>query len=185
MKIKELFEADIIHFGAGLNSLKNKTAHSNDPRTYRQTQDIKKRAAAKSNDLSNIDHKKMMNLASSVDNKYLKDMWLQYMDTALWASTDIYTDDSLDTNYYPEYISSDTMQKMLKMCEEFKNKAGNLLDGINPDKAGHDFWLTQQRHGTGFWDGDYPEEVGEKLTQLSQSFPEINLYVGDDGLIHS
>ena len=49
--------------------------------------------------------------------------------------------------------------------------------------AGHDFWLTRNGHGTGFWDGDWPVH-GDKLTQLAQAYGEIDVYEGDDGLIH-
>jgi hypothetical protein len=42
--------------------------------------------------------------------------------------------------------------------------------------AGHDFWLTSNGHGAGFWDGDWPT-YGEQLTKLSKCYPEINLYI--------
>jgi len=48
----------------------------------------------------------------------------------------------------------------------------------------HDFWLTRNRHGAGFWDGDYPEELGKKLTEASHAFGECDLYIGDDGKVH-
>lgn len=37
-----------------------------------------------------------------------------------------------------------------------------------------DFYLTRNGHGAGFWDGDYPDEIGEKLTEMAHSFGEIN-----------
>ena len=46
----------------------------------------------------------------------------------------------------------------------------------------HDFWLTRNGHGTGFWDGDYPE-TGDRLTELAKKFGECNLYVTDDNEI--
>jgi hypothetical protein len=54
---------------------------------------------------------------------------------------------------------------------------------INPSQfhVAHDFWLTRNHHGAGFWDGDYPEPLATKLTELAHSFGEQNLYVGDDG----
>ena len=50
----------------------------------------------------------------------------------------------------------------------------------------HDFWLTGNHHGAGFWDGDYPEivdgkEVGDILTELAHSFGECDLLVTIEG----
>jgi hypothetical protein len=49
----------------------------------------------------------------------------------------------------------------------------------------HDFWLTRNGHGAGFWDGDYEEELGEKLTAICKKMGSIDLYVGDDNKIYS
>jgi hypothetical protein len=49
---------------------------------------------------------------------------------------------------------------------------------------GYRFWLTRNHHGAGFWDGDYPKEIGEALTKLSHEFGETDAYVGDDGKLH-
>jgi hypothetical protein len=50
--------------------------------------------------------------------------------------------------------------------------------------AGHDFWLTRNGHGCGYWDGDWPKGVAEGLDRLARSFGAFDLYLGDDGLIH-
>jgi hypothetical protein len=60
--------------------------------------------------------------------------------------------------------------------EEFQ--AGDYSD----KKAGMDFWLTRNRHGAGFWDGDL--QNGEELTQISHSYGETDAYTGDDELIY-
>jgi hypothetical protein len=33
---------------------------------------------------------------------------------------------------------------------------------------GHDLWLTSQHHGAGFWDGAFPEALGDALTEASR-----------------
>jgi hypothetical protein len=38
------------------------------------------------------------------------------------------------------------------------------------DTIEHDFFLTRNGHGAGFWDGDYKN--GEKLTEIAKSFGE-------------
>jgi hypothetical protein len=50
--------------------------------------------------------------------------------------------------------------------------------------AGHDFWLTRCGHGCGFWDGDWREPEGEKLTELAKLFGERWPYLGDDSLVY-
>ena len=51
------------------------------------------------------------------------------------------------------------------------------------EKVVHDFWYTRNGHGTGFWDGDY--ENGKVLTDIAQSFGEVETYEGDDHLLYS
>ncbi len=48
-------------------------------------------------------------------------------------------------------------------------------------QAGHDFWLTRNGHGCGFWDGDWPEPQASLLTQASKAFGGVDPYVSDDG----
>lgn len=50
--------------------------------------------------------------------------------------------------------------------------------------VGHDFWLTRVGHGAGFWDGDLPQALGERLTEASKTAGEVWPYIGDDGLIY-
>ena len=38
------------------------------------------------------------------------------------------------------------------------------------EKAGHDFWLTSQGHGSGFWDGGW-KIYGDMLTKLAKCYP--------------
>jgi hypothetical protein len=53
--------------------------------------------------------------------------------------------------------------------------------------AGHDFWLTRNGHGAGYWSRDYEdgaEAVGERLAACARRFGESDLYVGDDGQLY-
>jgi hypothetical protein len=38
------------------------------------------------------------------------------------------------------------------------------------ERAGHDLWLTRNRHGAGFWDGDWPTEYADELTAAAHDF---------------
>lgn len=50
--------------------------------------------------------------------------------------------------------------------------------------AGHDFALTRNYCGAGFWDGDLPEELGARLTEAAHRAGECWPYLGDDDLIY-
>ena len=108
-----------------------------------------------------------------------------YIETALWSSTDN-SDESggepLDKNYSRSDIAPETRREMFLDAVSFYR--ANLMDFDDPAQAGHDFWLTRNGHGTGFWDRDYPESVANRLTNASKAYGEYNLYVGDDGRIY-
>lgn len=114
------------------------------------------------------------------------DFLKQYIETALWSSTDESTPqggEPLDKNYGPEDLVPETLERMTKDCEAFQKLAGPLLSERDESHGGHDFWLTRNGHGAGFWDGDWPK-YGDHLTELSKTFGEQDLYVGDDGKIY-
>ncbi len=109
---------------------------------------------------------------------------LGYTDCALWSSMDSYDEggvplDTLDCDIAPE-----TLAEMRKDCADFMQaNAADLID-IPPEHAGHDFWLTRHGHGTGYWDRGLGE-VGKRLTEACKPYGSVNLWVGEDGLIHS
>jgi hypothetical protein len=103
----------------------------------------------------------------------------QYLVTALWSSTGE-DGEPFDAKFEVENFLESEVEKAKKDWESFQSKAGKLLDGLDLSSVAHDFWLTRNRHGAGFWDGDYEKSVGEALTKLSHEFKEVDLYVGDD-----
>lgn len=79
-----------------------------------------------------------------------------YIAAALWSSTDNADDrgdEPLDANYGPDDIAPDTLARMVEDCETFqRDNGGDIASDF--ERAGHDFWLTRNGHGAGFWDGD-------------------------------
>jgi hypothetical protein len=79
---------------------------------------------------------------------------------------------------------------MANDCDQFREDVRELspscreMIDANPDRAGHDFWLTRNGHGCGFWDGDWPEPAATILTNASNACGECDLYIGDDGRIY-
>lgn len=106
-----------------------------------------------------------------------------YVECALWSSTD--NDGTpLDSNYTIEHIAPDTLTQMISDCTAFQDAHANRI-APNLLRAGHDFWLTRNHHGAGFWDGYWTEDDEKVLTDATYAFGEFDLYVGDDGLIYN
>ena len=104
-----------------------------------------------------------------------------YIECALWSSTND-CDEPLDDRHGIEDIAESCLTAMVADCAKFQ--ADNMPMIISDlSKAGHNFWLTRNDHGAGFWDGDYPK-YGDVLTAKSKEFKQVDLYVGDDGLIY-
>ena len=117
-----------------------------------------------------------------------------YVEAALWSSTDESRPDGgdpLDQNYVPANIARNTFEAMRSDCEQFRTDneehftAENYEGRFGADaQAGHDFWLTRNGHGCGFWDGDWKEPAASILTAAAKAFGSFDLYIGDDGQIY-
>ena len=86
-------------------------------------------------------------------------------------------------------ISEETLLDVQADCRSFWRRFGCYVTNVQVDnpgieQAGHDFWLTRNGHGAGFWDGDWPEPYAEILTKGSKAYGEFSIYLGDDGLIY-
>lgn len=105
-----------------------------------------------------------------------------YVEASLWSSTD---DDNepLDGLYDADCIALEALQTMIAECQDFQTANAEDI-ATDLARAGHDFWLTRNHHGAGFWDGDWAPAVGQRLTQNAHAYGECNLYVGDDGLLY-
>src|SRR6185312_5035917 len=80
-----------------------------------------------------------------------------YIECALWASNDE-SDESggepLDSNYTVDDLSDGCREEMRADCAAFYrlfHKVWRHAKDYGPEQAGHDFWLTRNGHGTGFW----------------------------------
>jgi hypothetical protein len=105
-----------------------------------------------------------------------------YIRTALWTSSDEHG--PFDAFFAPCDIDPETMAKFREDCLDFVCcHAVDIKDDMA--RAGQDFWLTRNRHGAGFWDGDWEHTVGRRLTDAAHVYGSVYLYVGDDGRIHS
>lgn len=105
-----------------------------------------------------------------------------YITCALWSSADDAGRplDGLGLELSDELTELMTLEARLF---EIKN-ACYYKEHLSDAQAGHDFWLTRNGHGTGFWDRDLPDGLGDLLTKKAKAFGMCDLYVGDDGKLY-
>lgn len=68
-------------------------------------------------------------------------------------------------------------------CLSFYQRIACFLSDDNIEQAGHDFWLTRNGHGAGFWDGDYSEKHEAELMKACEPFKEQYLFNNGHGFI--
>jgi hypothetical protein len=77
---------------------------------------------------------------------------------------------------------------MVRDCARFRAERPVDLEryvelGRDLSHAGHDFWLSRNGHGTGFWDRGFGA-VGDSLDAHAETFGTFDLYLGDDDMVH-
>src|ERR1700721_3198058 len=92
----------------------------------------------------------------------LNDFEASYMESALWSSTDD-AGNPMDSAGHDEELADETIVRIKRDCNAFLEKAEPLFEAYNScvDAANqmlmfdrnvpHDFWLTRNGHGCGFW----------------------------------
>jgi hypothetical protein len=106
------------------------------------------------------------------------------IECALWSSTD---DDGepLDTAYDASDIDPGVIMALAMDLTGFigANREDIEAADMTSESVGHDFWLTRNGHGAGFWDRGLGV-IGERLTAAAKVYGTFDLYVGDDGTIY-
>jgi hypothetical protein len=102
---------------------------------------------------------------------------------------------SLDCLYDVEHIAQKTVDTLREDIynfidliidledEEMSKHAWAILRN-DPLQAGHDFILSRNGHGSGFWDRG-TGNVGDELHKWAKTFGTFSLYVGDDGYLYN
>ena len=98
-----------------------------------------------------------------------------FLECLLWSSTD-QKDRPFDDNFSINDIEKKTLERLAADCERFQSENSGDLATERITRAGHDFWLTRNGHGAGFWDGGYEKEKGERLTAASKKFKPLDPY---------
>jgi len=117
-------------------------------------------------------------------NRNIDDFTASYIECALWSSVDA-EGDPLDEFHDIDGIAESCLLSMIADCAKFQadNRLTLAASGLDAGQQGHDFWLTRNHHGAGFWDRKLGQ-IGDILTAAAHSFGECGLYIGDDWKIH-
>lgn len=156
----------------------------------------------------------MVTVGRFINGVKVSDATVSYLETALWSSSvmlpvtedelvDGYMDvaddhplhgisenDDLDEHFDITDISKCALRSAEKDVNGFFDDIEELglLDQAreyaDDGNIAHDFWLTRNGHGAGFWDGDYGDSLGKKLTDIAKKWGEINFYVDIDGKVY-
>src|SRR5690606_27522111 len=109
-----------------------------------------------------------------------------YVQTALDDTRDEDRDDdkTLSHSYSSRDIAPEALSVMRADCEKFLTEQGELVEEENfigasrrsaLEMAAYHFWHTRNGSGVGFWDGDWKDEVSEKLSDAAHAFGACSL----------
>lgn len=117
----------------------------------------------------------------------LQDAVNAYLDCLLWSTPELDEEgnigESLDASYDRDDFAPEAIAEATEDVASFYKDAGDLLNDLDDSQVGHDFALTRNGHGAGFWDRGLGE-VGDKLTTLCHPYDSTDPYVGDDGKLY-
>jgi hypothetical protein len=103
----------------------------------------------------------------------------QYIYTLKWSECDPDTGE----NFELDDLSEEAEKEIEADCWDFFDAQYDYIKDV-PASAGHDFALTRNRHGAGFWCGEWGEH-GDALTDAAHAYGTQGLYLGDDELLYT
>ena len=105
--------------------------------------------------------------------KETDDMVRAYLECAEWCGLSDEDHEALELAVSPVW-SAESLRQAGEDCSCFLADHASVIGG-RLSMAGHDFWLTRNRHGAGFWDGDWKTEDGRILTDSAHVWGEVNV----------
>ena len=128
-----------------------------------------------------------MNATNIID---LDTMTNSYAECALWSSMHFESEEDACGTSFDEVdagISEKCRENFRKDCRDFldvlEREGIEIGDAMTDEQMGHDFWLTRNGHGAGFWDRGLGT-LGDRLTKWAEVPGSCDLYLGGDGLIY-
>ncbi len=89
---------------------------------------------------------------------------IAYLECALWSSSEESLNDAVIDD-----IAHECIDEAIADLKSFLDSAERILKltELSPSEIGHNYWLTREGHGTGFWDRGLGK-VGDDLTEISK-----------------
>jgi len=107
-----------------------------------------------------------------------EDFFQAYKEAAYWTQVHPDNDDEENARIeevLPGYLEDEGAKDCRAFYDAHSSLFGSCLTKLSGDvQAGHDFWMTRNGHGVGFWEtDDWQEAEGEILTQAAMAFGEV------------
>lgn len=108
-----------------------------------------------------------------------------YLTAAIWADLQDEEGRPLDSDYDPSDAAPETVAAVeADLAAFFDAHAADIeATGADDGRTAHDFYLSRNGHGAGFFDRGYGK-VGDTLQGAARSYGESQPYLGDDGRIY-
>lgn len=90
-----------------------------------------------------------------------------YLECAEWCGIDDEQREAFEGSV--STWSDESIRRATDDCAAFRDLVGADANDIDDRQLGHDFWLTRNGHGAGFWDRGLGD-VGERLTAAARSY---------------
>jgi hypothetical protein len=123
---------------------------------------------------------------TSFDRDTIDSIVAGYFEAAVWTDMNENEEPVHEeaADYFTKYSHSSSVRDVYSLLANHPDVVKSALDAYGAERFGHDFWLTRNNHGVGFWDREELKAngVGEELTRISNSeFKEKSLIVSDEG----
>lgn len=143
-----------------------------------------------------------MNLSDEfqITDKQVDQFVFGYITAALWTEEENINESGVEADR--SEVCPDSLKRVEKCCKrlltEYHDAVRLMAEHIVHSEEytawevlGHNFWLTRNGHGAGFWDKEYRHTAAVKASEyltlnvgFGTKYPAVDLYVGDDKKIY-
>ena len=120
-------------------------------------------------------------------DEYFSEFVTGYAQCELWSHHQTNEDLTMGENfegYLWDDLTIEARASMIADCAGFVGETHEALiaSGLSAESAGHDFSLTRNGHGTGFWDRGIGD-IGEALSKIARVYGDTDYWVNVDNKV--
>lgn len=118
-----------------------------------------------------------------MDKQYIDTFFAAYVECALWLALESNGDELREPKgpVDESVLTAAQLADMRADCEAFIAENAADLAALSASQCGHDFFLTRNGHGAGFWDRGLGA-IGDKLTAACKPFGAQTIIIYDNGI---